>query len=146
MLQEFKKFAMRGSVVDLAIGVIIGAAFGKIVDSLVTDVIMPVIGRIFGGFDFTNYFIGLTPAASQATTYEAAKKAGATLGYGSFITVTVNFLIIALVLFLVIKAINRVVRQEQDAPPPPAPPTKDQQLLTEIRDLLRASAPPSSRA
>jgi large conductance mechanosensitive channel len=124
MLQEFKKFAMRGSVVDLAIGVIIGAAFGKIIDSMVND--------------FTNYFIGLTPAASQSPTYDAAKKAGATLGYGSFITVTVNFLIIAWILFLVIKGMNRLFAQEQAAPPPPAPPTKEQELLTEIRDLLRA--------
>jgi len=138
MLQEFKKFAMRGNVVDLAVGVIIGVAFGKIIDSLVNDIIMPVIGRVTGGLDFTNYFIGLTPAASQATTYDAARKAGAALGYGSFITVTVNFLIIAFVLFLVIKAINRMVRQEQAAPPPPAPPTKEQVLLTEIRDLLKA--------
>ena len=138
MLQEFKKFAMRGNVVDLAIGVIIGAAFGKIIDSLVNDIMMPLIGRVFGGLDFTNYFVGLTPAASQAPTYDAAKKAGATLGYGSFITVSVNFLIIAWILFLVIKGINRVSREEQNAPPPPAPPTKDQVLLTEIRDLLRA--------
>jgi large conductance mechanosensitive channel len=138
MLQEFKKFAMRGNVVDLAIGVIIGAAFGKIIESLVNDIMMPIIGRIFGGLDFTNYFIGLTPAASQAPTYDAAKKAGATLGYGSFLTVTVNFLIIAWVLFLVIRGINRVVKQEEAAPPPPAPPTKEQELLTEIRDLLRA--------
>ena len=86
MLQEFKKFALRGNVVDLAVGVIIGVAFGKIVDSLVSDIIMPIIGRIFGGLDFTNYFIGLTPAASQAPTYDAAKKAGATVGYGTFIT------------------------------------------------------------
>jgi large conductance mechanosensitive channel len=98
---------------------------------------MPIIGRVFGGLDFTNYFIGLTPAASQAPTYDAAKKAGATLGYGTFITVTVNFIIIAFVLFLVIRGINRAMRKEQDAPPPPAPPTKDQVLLTEIRDLLR---------
>jgi large conductance mechanosensitive channel len=139
MLQEFKKFAMRGNVVDLAIGVIIGAAFGKIIESLVNDVMMPIIGRIFGGLDFTNYFIGLTPAASQATTYDAARKAGATLGYGSFLTVTVNFLIIAWILFLVIKAINRVAREEQAAPPP-APPTREQLLLTEIRDLLKARA------
>jgi large conductance mechanosensitive channel len=138
MLQEFKKFAMRGSVVDLAIGVIIGAAFGKIIDSMVNDIMMPIIGRIFGGLDFTNYFIGLTQAASQAPTYDAAKKAGATLGYGSFITVTVNFLIIAWILFLVIKGMNRLFAQEQAAPPPPAPPTKEQELLTEIRDLLRA--------
>ena len=138
MLQEFKKFALRGNVVDLAIGVIIGAAFGKIVDSLVGDVIMPVIGRIFGGLDFTNYFIGLTEAASQAPTYDAAKKAGATLGYGAFITVSVNFIIIAWVMFLVIKGMNRLFIQEADAAPPPKPPSKEVELLTEIRDLLRA--------
>ena len=138
MLQEFKKFAMRGNVVDLAIGVIIGAAFSKIIDSLVGDIIMPIIGRIAGGLDFTNYFIGLTPAASQAATYDAAKKAGATLGYGTFLTVTVNFLIIAWVLFMVIKGMNRVTKQEESAPPPPAPPTREQELLTEIRDLLKA--------
>jgi large conductance mechanosensitive channel len=140
MLQEFKKFALRGNVVDLAIGVIIGAAFGKIVGSLVDDVIMPIIGRIFGGLDFTNYFVGLTPAASQAPTYDAAKKAGATLGYGTFITVSVNFIIIAFVLFLLIRGMNRLIKQEEQAPPPPAPPTKDQELLTEIRDLLKARA------
>ena len=140
MLQEFKKFALRGNVVDLAIGVIIGAAFGKIVGSLVDDVIMPIIGRIFGGLDFTNYFVGLTPAASQAATYDAAKKAGATLGYGTFITVSVNFLIIAFVLFLLIRGMNRVIREEERAASPPAPPTKDQELLTEIRDLLKARA------
>jgi large conductance mechanosensitive channel len=140
MLQEFKKFALRGNVVDLAIGVIIGAAFGKIVGSLVDDIIMPAIGRVFGGLDFTNYFIGLTPAASQAPTYDAAKKAGATLGYGSFITVSVNFIIIAFVLFLLIRGMNRVIKEEERAAPPPAPPTKDQELLTEIRDLLKARA------
>jgi len=140
MLQEFKKFAMRGSVIDLAIGVIIGVAFGKIVDSLVADIIMPVIGRIFGGLDFSNYFFGLTSAASQAPTYDAAKKAGATLGYGQFITVTVNFIIIAWVLFLVIKGMNTLFKKAEDAPPPPAPPTKEQELLTEIRDLLKARA------
>jgi large conductance mechanosensitive channel len=138
MLKEFREFAMKGNVVDLAVAVIIGAAFGKIIDSMVNDIIMPIIGRIFGGFDLTNYFIGLTPAASQARTYDAAKKAGATLGYGSFITVTVNFLIIAWILFLVIKGMNRLFVQEQAAPPPPAPPTKEQELLTEIRDLLKA--------
>ena len=131
---------MRGNVIDLAIGVIIGAAFGKIVGSLVDDIIMPVIGRIFGNVDFTNYFVGLTPAASQAPTYDAAKKAGATLGYGTFITVSVNFLIIAFVLFLLIRGMNRVIREEERAAPPPAPPTKDQELLTEIRDLLKARA------
>jgi large conductance mechanosensitive channel len=138
MLQEFKKFAMRGNVVDLAIGVIIGAAFGKIIDSLVNDIIMPIIGRVTGGLDFTNYFVGLTPAASQAPTYDAAKKAGAAIGYGSFITVSVNFLIIAWVLFLVVRAMNQMFRKEEAAPPPPAPPTKQEQLLEEIRDLLKA--------
>ncbi|MDI1286629.1 MAG: large conductance mechanosensitive channel protein MscL [Reyranella sp.] len=138
MLQEFKKFAMRGNVVDLAIGVIIGAAFGKIIDSLVNDIIMPIIGRIAGGLDFTNYFIGLTDAASKATTYDAAKKAGATLGYGTFLTVTVNFLIIAWVLFLIIKAINRMSREEAAAPAAPPPPSREEVLLTEIRDLLKA--------
>ncbi len=140
MLQEFKKFALRGNVVDLAIGVIIGAAFGKIVDSLVTDVIMPIIGRIFGGLDFSNYFVGLTSASSQATTYDAAKKAGATLGYGQFLTVTVNFIIIAWVIFIVIKGMNTLFAKEQDAPPPPKPPSKEEELLAEIRDLLRARA------
>jgi len=140
MLQEFKKFALRGNVVDLAIGVIIGAAFGKIVESMVNDVIMPIVGRIFGGLDFTNYFIGLTSAASQAPTYDAAKKAGATLGYGSFITVTVNFLIVAFVMFLVVKGMNRMLKKEQAVPPPPAPPSKEELLLAEIRDLLKARA------
>jgi large conductance mechanosensitive channel len=140
MLQEFKKFALRGNVVDLAIGVIIGAAFGKIVDSLVTDVIMPVIGRLLGGLDFSNYFIGLTSASAEAPTYDAAKKAGATLGYGQFITVTINFIIIAWVIFLVVKGMNRLFTREEATPPPPAPPTKDQELLTEIRDLLKARA------
>src|SRR5260370_21347541 len=140
MLGEFKKFALRGNVIDLAIGVIIGAAFGKIVGSLVDDVIMPVIGRVFGGLDFTNYFVGLTPAASQAPTYDAAKKAGATLGYGTFITVSVNFIIIAFVLFLMIRGINRMIKKEEATPPPPSPPTKAQELLAEIRDLLKARA------
>ena len=138
MLQEFKKFAMRGNVVDLAIGVVIGASFGKIVGSLVDDIFMPIIGRIFGGLDFTNYFIGLNDAARAAPTYEAAKKAGATLGYGAFLTVAVNFIIIAWVLFLVIQAMNRATRKEEAAAPPPAPPkpSREEELLVEIRDLL----------
>jgi large conductance mechanosensitive channel len=140
MLQEFKKFALRGNVVDLAIGVIIGAAFGKIVDSLVTDVIMPIVGRIFGGLDFSNYFLGLTTAASQAPTYDAAKKAGATVGYGQFITVAVNFIIIAWVMFLVIKGMNMLFTKEQNTSPPPKPPSKEEELLAEIRDLLKARA------
>jgi large conductance mechanosensitive channel len=140
MLQEFKKFAMRGNVVDLAIGVIIGAAFGKIVESVVSDLIMPIIGRIFGGLDFTNYFLGLTPAASQAPTYDAAKKAGAALGYGTFITVSVNFIIVAFVLFMVVRGMNRMLKKEAATPPPPEPPSKEAVLLGEIRDLLKARA------
>ena len=137
MLEEFKKFAMRGNVVDLAVAVIIGAAFGKIVASLVDDIIMPIIGWITGGLDFSNYFVGLNSASSQAATYDAAKKAGATLGYGTFITVTVNFIIIAWVLFLIMRGINRLVAK-QEAAPPPAPPSQQEVLLTEIRDLLKA--------
>ena len=137
---EFKQFALKGNVVDLAVGVIIGAAFGKIVDSLVADIIMPVIGRLFGGLDFSNYFIGLTAASSQAPTYDAAKKAGATLGYGQFITIAVNFLVIAWVIFLMVKAINRLFAEEQNAPPPPKPPSREEELLAEIRDLLKARA------
>ena len=137
MLQEFKKFALRGNVVDLAIGVIIGAAFGKIVESMVGDVIMPIIGRIAGGLDFSNYFIGLTTASKAAPTYDAAKKAGAALGYGTFITVTINFLIVAFVIFMVVRAMNRLLKKEE-AEPPPAPPSKEVILLTEIRDLLKA--------
>jgi len=140
MLQEFKKFALRGNVVDLAIGVIIGAAFGKIVDSLVTDIIMPIIGRVFGGLDFSNYFFGLTSASSQATTYDAAKKAGATLGYGQFITVALNFIIIAWVMFMVIRGMNMMFKKAEEAPPPPKPPSKEEELLAEIRDLLKARA------
>ena len=140
MLQEFKKFAMRGSVVDLAIGVIIGAAFGKIIDSMVNDIMMPIIGRIFGGLDFTNYFVGLTSASSQAPTYDAAKKAGATLGYGQFITVALNFIIIAWVMFMVIRGMNMMFKKAEEAPPPPKPPSKEEELLAEIRDLLKARA------
>ena len=137
LLKEFKEFAVKGNVVDLAVGVIIGAAFGKIVGSMVDDIIMPIIGWITGGLDFSNYFVGLTSASSQAATYDAAKKAGATLGYGTFITVTVNFIIIAWVLFLIMRGINRLVAK-QEAAPPPAPPSQQEVLLTEIRDLLKA--------
>jgi large conductance mechanosensitive channel len=132
MLAEFKKFALKGNVVDLAIGVIIGAAFGKIVDSLVNDIIMPFIGAL-GGVDFSNYFIGLNRAVTAPTLVEA-KKQGAVLAYGNFITIAVNFLIIAFVLFLVVKAINRLKTKED---PAPAKKPDDVVLLTEIRDLLK---------
>lgn len=133
---EFKEFAVKGNVIDLAVGVIIGGAFGKIVDSLVGDVIMPVISRLFGGLDFSNYFIPL--AGQTATTLAEAKKAGAVLAYGSFITVSLNFIILALVIFLMIKQINKLKRSEPaPAPAEPPPTAEDILLLREIRDSLK---------
>jgi large conductance mechanosensitive channel len=132
MLEEFKKFAMRGNVVDLAVGVIIGAAFGAIINSLVNDIIMPIIGAVTGGLDFSNYFIPLSPKVT-ATALVDAKKQGAVLAWGSFLTIALNFLIIAFVLFLCIKGINRLKAKE----PAPAAPSKEVQLLTEIRDALK---------
>jgi large conductance mechanosensitive channel len=137
MLDEFKKFALRGNVVDLAVGVIIGAAFGAIVASLVGDIIMPVIGAVSGGLDFSNYFIPLSSAVTADTLVEA-KKQGAVLAYGSFLTVTLNFIIVAFVLFLVIRAMTKMIKKEAEKPAPPAPPTKQEELLAEIRDLLKA--------
>ena len=133
---EFKEFALKGNVMDLAVGVIIGGAFGKIVDSLVGDVIMPIVGRIFGGLDFSNYFI---PLAGQTETVLAeAKKAGAVLAYGNFITVAINFVILAFIIFLMVKQMNRMKREAPPAPPaPPAAPPEDVVLLREIRDSLR---------
>ena len=133
---EFKEFALKGNVVDLAVGVIIGGAFGKIVDSLVGDVIMPVVSKIFGGLDFSNYFIPL--AGQTAATLAEAKKEGAVLAYGSFITVSLNFMILAFVIFLMIKQINRLKREPAAATPAaPPPPPEDIQLLREIRDSLK---------
>jgi large conductance mechanosensitive channel len=137
MLDEFKKFALRGNVVDLAVGVIIGAAFGAIVTSLVGDIIMPVIGAITGGLDFSNYFVGLSSKVTADTLVEA-KKQGAVLAYGSFLTVTLNFLIIAFVLFLAIRSLGKMMKKEAEKPAPPAPPTKQEELLAEIRDLLKS--------
>jgi len=135
MLEEFKKFAMRGNVVDLAVGVIIGAAFGAIVNSLVSDVVMPLIGSVTGGLDFSNYFIPLSSKVT-ATSLAEARKQGAVLAWGNFVTLSINFLIIAWVLFLAIKGINKLKAPE--APAAPAAPSKEVQLLTEIRDLLKA--------
>ena len=134
---EFREFAVKGNVVDLAVGVIIGGAFGKIVDSLVGDVIMPIVGRIFGGLDFSNYFIPL--AGQTATTLAEAKKAGAVLAYGNFVTVALNFVILAFIIFMMVKAINRLRRAE---PPAAAAPPEDVLLLREIRDALRGPAVP----
>jgi large conductance mechanosensitive channel len=133
MWEEFKKFALKGNVVDLAIGVIIGAAFGKIVESLVGDMFMPVVGAITGGLDFSNYFTALS-AQVTAPTLAEAKKQGAVLAWGSFLTIMINFAIIAFILFLAVKGINRMKAKEA-AKPDPAP-SKEVQLLSEIRDAL----------
>jgi large conductance mechanosensitive channel len=134
MLKQFRDFAMRGNVVDLAVGVIIGAAFGKIVDSLVNDIIMPFVGA-FGGADFSNYFFPLSHAV-VATNLADAKKQGPVFAYGNFATIVVNFLIVAFVLFLVIKAINSMKRKEAAAPAADPVPTRSEVLLAEIRDSL----------
>ena len=132
---EFREFAVKGNVVDLAVGVIIGGAFGKIVDSIVGDVIMPVVSKIFGGLDFSNYFLPL--AGQTATTLAEAKKAGAVLAYGNFITVSLNFAILAFIIFVMVKQINRLKRQAPAAPAAPPPTPEDVVLLREIRDALR---------
>ncbi len=138
MLKEFKEFAMKGNVVDLAIGVIIGTAFGKIVDSLVKDVIMPPLGLILGRMEFSNLFINLT-TEKPAATLKAAQEAGAaTINYGLFINTIINFLIIAFVLFMVVKAMNRLRREEAVAPAAPPEPSNEEKILAEIRDLLKS--------
>jgi large conductance mechanosensitive channel len=136
MLKEFREFAMKGNVVDLAVAVIIGAAFGAIVTSLVGDVIMPIIGSITGGLDFSNYFTGLSKAVT-ANNLADAKKQGAVLAWGNFLTLTLNFVIIAFVLFMVVRLTTKLKRKDEAAPPPPPKPTREQELLTEIRDLLK---------
>ncbi|MFN9765923.1 MAG: large conductance mechanosensitive channel protein MscL [Pseudomonadota bacterium] len=132
-MSEFKEFAVKGNVMDLAVGVIIGGAFGKIVDSLVGDVVMPVIGRIVGGLDFNNYFIPL--AGQTAATLVEARKAGAVLAYGSFLTILLNFGILAFVIFVMVRQVNRLRRAAP--PPPPAPPPEEILLLREIRDSMK---------
>ena len=139
MMQEFKEFAVKGNVIDLAVGVIIGAAFGKIVDSVVGDLIMPVVGAIFGKLDFSSLFVvlGNVPAGT-AMTLDALKKAGVpVLAYGNFITVAVNFAILAFIIFLMVKQINRMKRQAPVAPAVPAATAEDVLLLREIRDSLK---------
>ncbi len=134
MLEEFKKFAMRGNVVDLAVAVIIGAAFGAIVNSLVNDIIMPIIGAVTGGLDFSNYFLSLSSKVT-ATSLAEARKQGAVLAWGNFLTLVLNFLIIAFALFLAVKGISRL---KAEAPPAPSTPSKEVLLLTEIRDALKS--------
>lgn len=137
MLKEFQEFIAKGNVMDLAVGVIIGGAFGLIVNSLVGDIIMPVVGAIFGGFDFSNYFFPLSSDVT-AVTLEEAKKQGAVFAYGSFLTVVINFLILAWIIFLMVKMVNNLRKRLEAEKPaaPAAPPPADVQLLTEIRDLL----------
>ncbi|WP_297298955.1 large conductance mechanosensitive channel protein MscL [uncultured Methylovirgula sp.] len=142
MWKEFRDFAMRGNVIDLAIGVIIGAAFGKIIDSLVNDVIMPVIGAVTGGLDFSNYF---TPLSHNVTSHVLvdAKRQGAVLAWGNFATIVLNFLIVAFVLFLVVRAINMLQQQvlhQKTQEAAAAPPPRQEVLLEEIRDLLAKQA------
>jgi len=136
---EFREFAVKGNVIDLAVGVIIGGAFGKIVDSLVKDIVMPVVGRIFGGLDFSNWFVMLAsppPGYNGPMTYDALTKAGVPLfAYGNFITVAINFLILAFIIFLMVRQINRLKRAAP--PPPPAAPPEEVLLLREIRDAVR---------
>ena len=133
MLEEFKKFALRGNVVDLAIGVIIGAAFSGIVDSLVKDIITPIISSVTGGLDFSNYFIPLSSKVTADTLVEA-KKQGAVLAWGNFVTLTLNFVIIAFILFLAVRALNRLMHKEAEKAPAMS---KEEILLTEIRDILK---------
>ncbi|WP_428505150.1 large conductance mechanosensitive channel protein MscL [Roseateles sp.] len=137
---EFKEFAMKGNVVDLAVGVIIGGAFGKIVDSLVKDLIMPIVGKIFGGLDFSNYFIQLADAPATFTgpmTYEALSKAGVPLfAYGNFITVALNFAILALIIFMMVRLINQMKKAEPVVAAAPAATPEDVILLRQIRDSL----------
>jgi large conductance mechanosensitive channel len=135
MLNEFRAFAMKGNVVDLAVGIIIGAAFGAIVSSLVGDIIMPIIGAITGGLDFSNYFTPLSKSVT-ANNLADAKKQGAVLAWGNFLTLTLNFIIIAFVMFVAIRFVNRLKRKDEAALPPK--PTRQEELLTEIRDLLKS--------
>jgi large conductance mechanosensitive channel len=136
MWKEFREFAVKGNVVDLAIGVIIGAAFGKIVESLVGDIVMPLIGAVVGGLDFSNYYLGLSPAVT-AESLEEAKKQGAVFAWGNFVTVALNFLIVAWALFFVVKGINKLRRQQAKEPVAPPAPTRQEALLMEIRDTLK---------
>ena len=132
---EFKEFALKGNVMDLAVGVIIGAAFGKIVDSIVSDLIMPLVGRVLGGLDFNNYYIPL--AGQTATNLADAKKAGAVFAYGSFITVALNFVILAFIIFVMVRQINKLRASTPPAPAPEPATPEDVALLREIRDALK---------
>ncbi|HVT24593.1 MAG TPA: large conductance mechanosensitive channel protein MscL [Rhizomicrobium sp.] len=137
MFEEFKKFAMRGNVIDLAVGVIIGASFTGIVNSVVKDLINPVLGLAMGGVDFSNYFVTLK-GPEMPTLAEATKAGAVTLNYGVFINAVINFLIVAIVLFLLIRQINKLTTPKEAPPAPPPPPAEDVVLLREIRDIMKS--------
>lgn len=142
MMQEFREFAIKGNVIDLAVGVIIGGAFGKIVDSLVQDMVMPLVGKLFGGLDFSNYYLPLNGQAANLTLVEA-KKAGAVFAYGNFLTILLNFLILAFVIFQMVRVVNRARRVQAIAPAEPvvvAAPAEEVLLLREIRDAMKSRA------
>lgn len=138
MLKEFRDFAMKGNVVDLAVGIVIGAAFGAIVNSLVSDIIMPIIGAVTGGLDFSNYFLPLSSKVDpHVASLADAKKQGAVLAWGNFLTLTLNFTIVAFALFIVVRMVNQLKRHEEARPAEPTKPSAEVVLLTEIRDLLK---------
>jgi large conductance mechanosensitive channel len=143
MFKEFKEFALKGNLIDMAVAFVMGAAFTKLSTAFIEDLIMPVIGRISGGMDYTNKFVGLTDSVT-ATNLADAKKQGAVIAYGDFITIGINFFIVAFVMFLVVKAINKAkaiaIKEEAAAPATPPEPTAEEKLLVEIRDLLKAKA------
>lgn len=137
MMKEFKEFAMRGNVMDLAIGIIIGAAFSRIVDSIVNDLVMPLVGAAIGDVDFSNLYVPLSADVPNGLALEEARKLGAVFAWGNFITVLLNFIILAFIIFMIIKAMNRLMRKKAAAPDVPPAPTKEEVLLTEMRDSLR---------
>ncbi|WP_461489636.1 large conductance mechanosensitive channel protein MscL [Pontibacter sp. HJ8] len=140
MLKEFKEFAMRGNVMDLAIGIIIGAAFSGLVNSVVNDLIMPLVGKAIGDMDFSNLYVALSADVPEGLALEEARKLGAVFAWGNFITVLLNFLILAFIIFMIIKGMNRLMRKKAAAPAVPPAPTKEEVLLTEMRDSLRQIA------
>ncbi|MBC7923895.1 MAG: large conductance mechanosensitive channel protein MscL [Ferruginibacter sp.] len=142
MLREFKEFAMRGNVVDLAVGVIIGAAFGRIVDSVVNDLVMPLVGKIIGNVDFSNLFVPLSDRITAGLSLAEARKLGPVFAWGNFVTILINFMILAFIIFLLVKGMNNLMRRKIAAPFVPPAPTKEEVLLTEIRDALRGAPNP----
>ena len=143
MFKEFKEFALKGNLIDMAVAFVMGAAFTKLSTAFIEDLVMPLIGKVSGGMDYTNKFFPLSDAVT-ATNLVEAKKQGAVFAYGNFITIGINFVIVAFVMFLVVKAINKAktiaIKEEAAAPAPPVPPTAEEKLLTEIRDLLKSKA------